>query len=541
MLIGKPFLQFVCVIAAGLAACSCSDRRGTIDVTPENSLSWLSVYQISLEDSATVVKGSLYGFEGDTVRIPADVHLRGDASGTEYRLLHAPETPDEKTAVIPADMTMPFTLVFEPLDDSETSFDLVCGSESVRGIKTAPEKSEYTTTIYGTLVDRPSTTRLVLLPANADFRVSPYISIPVKDGRFSYRLHTDQASAYDLICWDEIMNGSWYSTVVFSDGGKVGIRIFPEDQDKMPEVTEATSRLNREYLEYREETKARFMEDELQAEADSLYENRLFHTREYMDLLDSAENAGYPEQLMERIYALNRSDDVLTDAAKRLKARMDSIRTEKKKYIAEYCSRNTDIVGYYILFDRFFWERDSTYHALYKDIFQTSYMDAYPDHPFTMGMIDKIAAEEIRPGGHFIDFTAPDLQGRQHTLSEEIAGKIAVIDLWASWCGPCRKHSMELIPVYDKYKDSGFTVVGIAREQGNTDAMSAAVAKDGYPWLNLVDLNDAGRIWYRYGVGNAGGMTVLVDPYGTIVMVNPDVEQVEKYLEEKITLYLRKN
>ena len=65
-------------------------------------------------------------------------------------------------------------------------------------------------------------------------------------------------------------------------------------------------------------------------------------------------------------------------------------------------------------------------------------------------------------------------------------GKVALIDLWASWCGPCRTTSKQLIPIYEKYKDRGFTVIGVAREQNSDIRMREAIRKDGYPWLNLI-------------------------------------------------------
>ena len=60
--------------------------------------------------------------------------------------------------------------------------------------------------------------------------------------------------------------------------------------------------------------------------------------------------------------------------------------------------------------------------------------------------------------------------------------------------------------------------------------MKAAISKDGYPWLNLVELGDAGKIWQKYGAGNGGGMIVLVDRNGTIVSVNPSPEEIMEYV-----------
>ena len=58
----------------------------------------------------------------------------------------------------------------------------------------------------------------------------------------------------------------------------------------------------------------------------------------------------------------------------------------------------------------------------------------------------------IRPGGHYVDFEAPDLEGCKVKLSDVIKGKVAIIDLWASWCMPCRAKAKAMIPLYEKYK-----------------------------------------------------------------------------------------
>ena len=139
----------------------------------------------------------------------------------------------------------------------------------------------------------------------------------------------------------------------------------------------------------------------------------------------------------------------------------------------------------------------------------------------------------IRVGNRYIDFTAPALDGTQRTLSKEINGKIALIDLWASWCGSCRRTSKSMIPLYEKYKERGFTVVGVARESKRED-MERALAQDGYPWLNLLELQDEHKIWSKYGVDNAGGITVLVDRDGTILAIHPTAEEVERILQEKL-------
>ena len=51
------------------------------------------------------------------------------------------------------------------------------------------------------------------------------------------------------------------------------------------------------------------------------------------------------------------------------------------------------------------------------------------------------------------DFSFVDLEGSAITR-RSLAGKVAVIDFWATWCGPCRRTLPELEQVYQKYKDN---------------------------------------------------------------------------------------
>ena len=319
----------VCLLL--LAGCS---GKKTVEVTPENSLDWMSVYRITIEDTATVIQGNVYGREGDCITIPSDVYLRGGAAGTEYRLLHSPQDAQEKTVTIPQDMTMPFTLVFEPLAGNEPCVDLCCGNETIKGIRTRPVKTKYRTVINGTLTGRPNTSRMILIQAGLDERVNPYISIPVSGEKFSYTLRTDTETAYELICWDELINGGWRSATVFSDNGTVDIRFFPWEDDKAPEITGTTSEMNREYQEYRNDAITRFREKELQAMADSLFAADNFYTEKYTRLLDSAIAAGYPADLMEELNRRQRDEDMVTEAAMEFIKEYDSLDMAK-------CPNNT--------------------------------------------------------------------------------------------------------------------------------------------------------------------------------------------------------
>ena len=68
-----------------------------------------------------------------------------------------------------------------------------------------------------------------------------------------------------------------------------------------------------------------------------------------------------------------------------------------------------------------------------------------------------IAAGEI--GSRLPDFLVNDLQGRQ-VSSEDLRGKVTLIDFWATWCGPCKKEMPGYQQLFDRYGPQGFVVIG---------------------------------------------------------------------------------
>lgn len=55
------------------------------------------------------------------------------------------------------------------------------------------------------------------------------------------------------------------------------------------------------------------------------------------------------------------------------------------------------------------------------------------------------------------------LNGNPIKLSD-YSGKVVLINLWATWCGPCRREIPELVKLYKEFKPEGFEVVGLSTE-----------------------------------------------------------------------------
>ena len=55
------------------------------------------------------------------------------------------------------------------------------------------------------------------------------------------------------------------------------------------------------------------------------------------------------------------------------------------------------------------------------------------------------------------------------------------MEVWATWCGPCRKEIPRLKEVYERYHDAGFEIFGYSIDQ-DLDALKKFVATEQIPW-----------------------------------------------------------
>ncbi|MDE6562621.1 MAG: TlpA family protein disulfide reductase [Muribaculaceae bacterium] len=401
--------------------------------------------------------------------------------------------------------------------------------------------------ITGTVIDRPETTSALIVEAGKDFRIHPSIKVPVVDGKFSYTLHDSIPMAYDVIFDDELKRGTWRIRNFFSGNGNV--KLFYHNREKADD--------DRVISDIRDNTLAekftKMKNDEFQEEKNrlyalihTLYENKTVYPKDIQDLYDKLESL---PQGHER-------DSIMDLVGRRFKEACENSYAHSKFYSKEYLEYEKELTDIYIKSDlmkrNFISENPSLYglysikEALmrggdvsdgidipaYEDIFETIYKGRFPGHPYTEEISGLIEARNVKAGNKYPDFKVTREDGTTEQMSSLIKGNVAVIDLWASWCGPCRRHSIDLIPVYEKYKDKGFKVIAVARESDNCIAMNKAMEKDGYPWESFVDLNDQDNVWRINRAGNSGGKIILVNSDGVIVDTDMPIKEIEEFLDK---------
>lgn len=177
---------------------------------------------------------------------------------------------------------------------------------------------------------------------------------------------------------------------------------------------------------------------------------------------------------------------------------------------------------------------------------------AYPDSEATVAYnsyvsnLQQQASRASRNSGGPIQvgMQAPDIRlnspnGKEYALSD-LRGQVVLLDFWASWCGPCRRENPNVVDVYNRYKDQGFTVYSVSLDGLDTrskarykpEDLDRALEGQKQRWVNAIQQD--GLLWeyhvsdlkkWESGAGRSYGVssiprTFLIDRDGNIAAVN---------------------
>jgi len=99
------------------------------------------------------------------------------------------------------------------------------------------------------------------------------------------------------------------------------------------------------------------------------------------------------------------------------------------------------------------------------------------------------ALERTQAGADFVDFTIEhgNIDSSEVKLSDYVGkGKLVLVDMWASWCAPCRRAMPYIRRVYDKYAGDKFDVVSVAVWDERQSSIEA-IPQLGMTWTQIVE------------------------------------------------------
>jgi len=121
--------------------------------------------------------------------------------------------------------------------------------------------------------------------------------------------------------------------------------------------------------------------------------------------------------------------------------------------------------------------------------------------------------KKTQPGTPYIDIKGKDANGKDIALSDFIGkGNYVLIDMWSSWCGPCKAEVPNIAENYREFKDKGLSVVGIF-VWDEAENLAPCMKELNITWPQIVAETSVQK---DYGIEGIPEM-ILFAPDGTIV------------------------
>ena len=122
---------------------------------------------------------------------------------------------------------------------------------------------------------------------------------------------------------------------------------------------------------------------------------------------------------------------------------------------------------------------------------------------------------ESDPASLYVDMEYPDADGNPVRLSDVVnnpANRYVLLDIWATWCSPCRESIPDLREAYSKYHEKGLEIYSLSEDEREKN-WKQYIQDNGMTWINVLD-TECGRrnsiAWYAYAL-NGIPTVILID------------------------------
>ncbi len=130
-------------------------------------------------------------------------------------------------------------------------------------------------------------------------------------------------------------------------------------------------------------------------------------------------------------------------------------------------------------------------------------------------------------------FELKDAQGQVVRLTD-YAGRVVLLDFWATWCGPCRSSMPWFNELSGKYREAGLTVVGVSIDQQGWDVVRPFIEKLQITYPILLGNQ---RVAYLYGDVDSVPLAFFIDRNQRVAAIHSG-EAKQKEFERTIKMLL---
>lgn len=111
------------------------------------------------------------------------------------------------------------------------------------------------------------------------------------------------------------------------------------------------------------------------------------------------------------------------------------------------------------------------------------------------------------------DFEVTLLSGESFRLSNQ-KGKVVLMNIWATWCAPCRDETPDLVDLYNKYKDQGYVTLGVSIDEQGESVVRPFMEEYEVTYPMYIDTD--GTVMEKYGPTMGIPTTYIIGRQGNL-------------------------